>query len=146
MALMTLGITAEGRGMKTVATAGSHQLIMDEPPRLGGSDEGPNPLETLLSALAGCENVVANMIAKEMGISVESIDFSIKGQFDPRGLMGALDVCPYFQKVKIEAKVKTDATQEQINELQERTDARCPVYMTLKSVGNISLESEWIKA
>lgn len=40
-----------GRALLTVR--GQH-LVTDSPPALGGPNEAPNPVETLLSALASC--------------------------------------------------------------------------------------------
>jgi uncharacterized OsmC-like protein len=128
-------ITAVSEGMQTRARSKNHTLIIDEPPHMGGKDEGPNPLGTLLSALAGCENVIANMVAKEMNFDLQGIEFDIRGEFDMRGLMGDPNVRPYFEKVTINAKVKTSESEERIKELQEKTDSRCPVYTTLKAAG-----------
>jgi putative redox protein len=42
-------------------------------------------------------------------------------------------------------EVLQEKLQERINELQEKTDKRCPVYTTLKAAG-IELEPNWVKA
>ncbi|WP_421379706.1 OsmC family protein [Bacillus salacetis] len=142
---MNVHISGESKGMQSVLKAGNHSITIDEPPNMGGKDSGPDPLATLLSSLAGCENVVANMVAKEIGFDLQGIEFDIKGVLDPRGLMGDPEVQPYFEKVTIHAKVKTSEAPERIDELQEKTDKRCPVYTTLKAAG-IELEPNWIKA
>jgi len=36
--------------------ARSFNMIVDEPPNLGGEDRGANPVEYVLAALAGCLN------------------------------------------------------------------------------------------
>lgn len=138
-------ITAVSEGMQTRARSKNHTLIIDEPQQMGGKDEGPNPLGTLLSALAGCENVIANMVAKEMNFDLQGIEFDIRGEFDMRGLMGDPNVRPYFEKVTINAKVKTSESEERIKELQEKTDSRCPVYTTLKAAG-VEMVPNWVKA
>jgi uncharacterized OsmC-like protein len=138
-------ITAVSEGMQTRAQVKNHTLIIDEPQHMGGKDEGPNPLGTLLSALAGCENVIANMVAKEMNFDLQGIEFDIRGEFDPAGLMGDPNVRPYFEKVTINAKVKTSESEERIKELQEKTDLRCPVYTTLKAAG-VEMVPNWVKA
>jgi putative redox protein len=112
---------------------------------MGGKDSGPNPLSTLLSSLAGCENVIANMVAKEIGFDLQGIEFNVKGTLDPRGMMGDPNVKPYFENVVINAEVKTDESEKRVKELQEKTDQRCPVFTTLKAAG-IELEPNWSKA
>ncbi|MBH8605740.1 OsmC family protein [Thermoactinomyces sp. CICC 10522] len=138
-------ITAVSQGMQTKARSKNHEIIIDEPPVMGGQDTGPNPLGTLLSALAGCENVIANMVAKEMNFDLQGIEFDIRGEFDPAGLMGDPNVRPYFERVTIHAKVKTSEPEERIKELQEKTDLRCPVYTTLKAAG-VEMVPNWVKA
>ncbi len=147
MALSTINVKAEGSGMKAVTeTEKGQRVITDEAVEMGGTDAGANPLETLLGALAGCETVVANMAAKEMGIELEGLEFDIKGYFDPRGFMGEPNVCPYFQKVEITAYVATDATEQQVEELHKKANSRCPVFTMISSTKDVEVESRWIKS
>lgn len=142
---MTFDITGQSSKMTTELQAKNHKLVIDEPASMGGDDQGADPLSTLLASLAGCENVIANMVAKEMDFQMEGIDFRVHGELDPRGLMGTADVVPYFQHVSIEASVKTDESDARIQELKEKTDARCPVYTTLQAA-NIPIEAAWTRS
>ncbi|WP_019416178.1 OsmC family protein [Paenisporosarcina sp. TG20] len=143
--MMTFQVTGTSNKMKSELNAKNHAITIDEPPSMGGTDQGIDPLSNLLASLAGCENVIANLVAKEMKFDLQGIEFDVKGQLDPRGLMGQTDVQPYFNHVSVHAKVKTNETQERINELREKTDARCPVYTTFKAAG-IPIEANWEKA
>ncbi|MBN9655606.1 OsmC family protein [Halobacillus sp. GSS1] len=140
-----VAITSKSQGMKSEIEAGKHSLTIDEPKQMGGTDEGADPLATLLGSLAGCETVVANMVAKEMNFDLQSISFDINGTLDMRGLMGTADVKPYFDTVNIKAEVETSEPQERIEELQEIVDQRCPVFTTLKAAG-VTLNVDWQKA
>ncbi|SDJ36373.1 OsmC family protein [Salimicrobium halophilum] len=142
---MTFRIESKGKGMRSDVETRKHSMVVDEPPNMGGEDTGPDPLTMMLSALAGCENVVASMVAEELAFDLEGIDFDISGTIDPRGLKGVEGVRPYFQTVTIEAKVKTSETEERIAELQRITDQRCPVYTTMEAAG-VDLKSDWSKA
>jgi len=142
---VTFQATGTSSKMKTELKMGNHGMTIDEPPSMGGTDTGPDPLSTLLAALAGCENVIANLVAKEMKFDLQGIEFDVKGDLDPRGLMGKADVQPYFNQVYVYAKVTTDETVERIQELKEKTDARCPVFTTFQAAG-IPIEANWEKA
>ncbi|WP_252314453.1 OsmC family protein [Sinobaca sp. H24] len=142
---MTFEVTGEATKMTTELQAKNHTLVIDEPANMGGDDKGADPLSTLLASLAGCENVIANMVAKDIDFNLEGIDFQVSGELDPRGLMGQADVDPYFQQVTIKATVKTDESDERIQELKEKTDARCPVFTTFQAAG-IPIDAEWTKA
>lgn len=138
-------VTGKSKGMQTIAKSDQHTITIDEPPVMGGEDTGPDPLTTFLCALSGCENVVANVVAKELKFDLQGIEFDIRGVVDRRGFMGDPNVKPYFEKVTIDTKVQTSETEERIAELQRITDSRCPLYTTLKAAG-VELKSKWSKA
>ncbi|MBH0231690.1 OsmC family protein [Halobacillus yeomjeoni] len=145
MAQHTIEITSHSEGMKSEIQAGNHQITIDEPEQMGGTDLGADPLATMLGSLAGCETVIANMVAKEIDFDLQGISFDINGTLDPRGLMGTADVKPYFDTVNIEAKVETSESQDRVEELQEITDKRCPVFTTLQAA-DVQLNVNWTKA
>ena len=138
-------ISSQSEGMKSDIKAGNHSLTIDEPQQMGGTDQGPDPLATMLGSLASCETVVANMVAKEMDFDLETISFDINGTLDMRGLMGTADVKPFFDTVNVEAKVKTSESQERIDQLKEKTDQRCPVFTMMKAAGT-TMNATWTKA
>src|SRR5690625_2959275 len=133
MQKMKFQVTGENTGLKSVVKAGKHEIIVDEAPQMGGNNEGPNPLQYMLSALVGCGNVVAHLVAKEMKFDLQGLTFEASGEFDPRGFMGDPNVRTYFETVTVNVKVKTSESEERIKELQEKVEARCPVYGTFKA-------------
>lgn len=141
---LTFEVSGKGIGMKTELAAGNHTIILDELPKMGGDDAGPDPLTALLAALAGCENVLANIVAEELEFDLEEIEFHIKGIIDPRGFMGDPAVKPYFEKITVDAKVKTSESQERVNLIKQGADSRCPVFTILKAAG-VELETNWVK-
>ncbi|ANU10902.1 osmotically inducible protein C [Planococcus antarcticus DSM 14505] len=142
---MTFQATGTSSKMKSEIKMGNHEITIDEPPNMGGTDKGPDPLSTLLASLAGCENVIANLVAKDIKFDLQGIEFDVKGDLDPHGLMGQADIQPYFNQIYVHAKVKTDEPDERIQELKEKTDARCPVFTTFKAAG-IPIDATWEKA
>jgi putative redox protein len=145
MALVKFNIETISQKVTTEVKAGAHTFFIDEPKNLGGNDKGANPLNTLLGSLAGCENAIANIVAKEMKFNLNGIDFKIQGTLDPRGLMGDASVKQYFETITIEAVVDTDESNERIQELKEKTDSRCPVFNILKDTNFIKIQSTWRK-
>ena len=142
---MKLRVTGTTDGVTTEVKAGKHTLILDEAAQMGGKDAGANPLQYLLTALAGCENVTANFVAKQMEFDLQGITFEINGEFDPRGFMGDPNVRTFFEKVTVDAKVQTSESEERVKELQKMVEARCPVYGTFKAAG-IEMIDSWTKA
>jgi putative redox protein len=64
IAMATLTSGARYRGE---VRTGTHQLVVDEGPTVGGNDEGPNPYQLLLTALAQCTSATLGMYAERKG-------------------------------------------------------------------------------
>ena len=141
---LLFNVEATSTGMRIDATTGKHTIIVDEPESFGGKDSAADPMSTMLAALVACENVMVQIISKEMKITIDDISYKVEGQLDPSGLMGNLEVKPYFEKVNVEAYIKTSATAEQVQELRKKVGQRCPVFRTIKDAG-IPIENNWIK-
>lgn len=142
---MKFVVNAETDGFALTAKAGKHELVLDESEQLGGNNTGPNPMQTALAALVSCENVTANMAAREMDFDLQKLTFSVSGEFDPRGFMGEPDVQPYFEEVVVNVKVETSEDDDRIKLLEEQVEARCPIYTLFKAAG-VKLTNNWVKA
>jgi uncharacterized OsmC-like protein len=115
-----------GRALLTIR--GQH-VVTDSPPTLGGPNEAANPVDLLLSALAGCAVFVCERAAQEMGIDLRAVNVTAAGEFDPRGVCGE-PFDPRFQGFKVRLSLEgPDAVQSE--RLLEAFKSRCPVYATL---------------
>lgn len=120
---------------QTRVTARQHTVVIDEPPARYGTDAGPTPLETLLSSYLGCTNVIANMLAQEMGVEISRLEMSLTGYFDTRGVFGRADVAVPFPTIELAVNVVSDADTERIEELKSALARRCPVSVILRQAG-----------
>ena len=85
------------------------ELHADEPPILAGNDDGANPVEHLLHALASC--VTTSMVAHAAvrGIYIEELESELEGDIDLRGFLGLDgDVPKGYTNIRVTYKVKTD--------------------------------------
>ena len=119
-------------------------FIIDEPEYLGGTNEGPNPLEYLLGGLTGCTSVMIGLIAKEKNFSFQEIEFKNDGTIDARGMMGVEGVSSHFQTVSFEAVFSTEESDERLEELKEEVEKRCPIYNLIVDAG-VAIDSKWSK-
>ncbi|MGK7379735.1 OsmC family protein [Planococcus sp. 1R117A] len=119
-------------------------FIVDEPEYLGGTNEGPNPIEYVLGGLTGCTSVMIGLIAKEKNFSFQGVEFKNNGTIDARGMMGVEGVSPHFQSVGFEAIFSTDESDDRLEELKEEVEKRCPVYNLIVDAG-VAIESKWYK-
>lgn len=139
---MKMRVFGKSEGVKTNIRAGKHEVIVDEAAQMGGNNEGPNPLQYLLTALAGCTNAVSHLVAKEMEFDLQDISVDVSGEFDPRGFMGDPNVRTYFETVSIDVKVTTTELAERVEELQKTVASRCPVYGMFTGA-NVEITESW---
>jgi len=105
------------------------ELHADEPPILAGQDQGANPVEHLLNALAAC--VTTSMVAHAAvrGIHIEELESQIEGDIDLQGFLGLSKEVPKgYTNIRVTFKVKSDADN---SERLRRLAQYSPVYNTL---------------
>lgn len=125
-------------------TAGKFQMVIDEPPALGGADAGPSPIQVLLMALAGCLNVTGHEVAKQRGLKLNGMEVKIEGVLNPCTFIG----CSYeeragFQKVQVMVHADMEnATQEEIDAWLQETEERCPVTDNIRAATDISVKAQ----
>ena len=84
MALLNFSINGDNKNpTKFVANARNFKVIVDEPAELGGTNDGPNPVEYLLAGYAGCLNVVGNIVAREQGLAIKKLSIEVNGDINP---------------------------------------------------------------
>jgi uncharacterized OsmC-like protein len=103
-----------------------------EPPVLLGTNEGANPVEFLLHALAGCVTTTFVLHASARGIRIEEMSTELEGDLDLRGLLGLDDsVSPGYEQIRIRMRVKADCSDEQLDDLLAYTQQHSPVCNTV---------------
>ena len=119
-------------GGKVFAHKTGFTLIADEPQMLLGADNGANPVEHLLHALASCITTSTVYHAAARGIAIERIESTLEGELD---LHGFLDLDPTvrkgYQSIRVSLQIKSNATEEQLRELSTLGQRFSPVYDTL---------------
>lgn len=118
----------------------SFELHADEPPILAGQDQGANPVEHLLNALASCVTTSLVAHAAVRGIHLEEVESEIEGDIDLQGFLGlSKDVPKGYSDIRLKFKVKTDEdNMEKLKSLAEYS----PVYNTLIHGTNVDIEIE----
>jgi uncharacterized OsmC-like protein len=113
---------------KFIAKTGKFRLIIDEPAALGGTDEGPSPVEYILAGLAGCLNVVGHIVAKELGFTIDKLKIEVTGNLNPDSLLGVSSAeRAGFKKIDLKLIPETDAPIEVLVDWLKIVQDRCPV-------------------
>jgi len=115
-------------GLKCEAQSGDYSMTIDEPEMLGGTNQGPNPVELVLSALGACQEITYRLFADKMEIPVTGVDVEVLGDIDLCGFFAVDDdVRPGYMNITANVKIESTASDEDIARLKEAVDAHCPV-------------------
>lgn len=100
---------------------------------VGGAGTAACSGDLLLGALAACAQITCQMVAAAMGIPLVGIEVQVEGDLDLRGTLGmAKDVPVGFEQIRLSfALTAPQATAEQLQALQEKTEQYCVVMQTL---------------
>ncbi len=103
-----------------------------EPPVLLGSNEGANPVEYLLHALAGCVTTTTVLHAAARGIKLRSLSTELVGDIDLQGLLGLDEsVSPGYREIRIKMDIEADCSDEELDDLLGFAQAHSPVCNTV---------------
>jgi uncharacterized OsmC-like protein len=107
-----------GPGAEDTSRRKPFVLDADEPRVLLGTDQGPNPYELVLHALAAGLTTSLVYHAAARGIHLESVESSLEGDLDVQGFLGLSDkVRRGYKEIRVHFAIKSDAPAEQLDEL-----------------------------
>ncbi len=118
-------------------------ISADEPDMLLGNDQGANPVELALSALASCLTTTLVYHAAARGVTVRAVESELEGDLDLRGFLGMSDTvrCGY-KNIGVKMRVDADASQEILDELIELAQKHSPVFDIISNPVNVMVTGE----
>ena len=126
-----------------VAKARHFKLVVDEPEKLGGTNEAANPVDYILVGLAGCINVVSHLVAKELGFVISKLNIDISGEINPDKLLGISTLeRAGFQSIQINLNPETEADIVTLSQWLKIVEDRCPVKDNLRNETPVRLSVE----
>jgi len=130
-----------GAGAEDQSRTCAFEFTNGEPPVLLGHNEGANPVEFLLHALAGCVTTTTVIHATARGINIRSISTELEGTIDLQGLL-ALDpsVPAGYREIRIRMDIQADCTDAELDELLAVAQEHSPVCNTVCRPVRVKLE------
>jgi uncharacterized OsmC-like protein len=105
------------------------EYVKDEPPVLLGQDQGANPVEYALAALAGCLTTSLIYHAAAQGIKIDEVESTLQGDLDLQGFLGLSEkIRSGYERIDVTFKIKADVPPEKLEELVELAQKRSPVF------------------
>ena len=123
-----------------IAHKQTFMMDADEPAILAGNDEGANPVEHLLHALASCLTTSMVAHAAVRGIKIDELESEFEGDIDLRGFLGLADDVPKGYTA-IRAKFRVKADPADIETLRGLA-AFSPVFNTLTGGTDVDVKVE----
>jgi len=121
-----------GAGQEDTSRNTSFEFTNGEPPVLLGNNEGANPVEFLLHALAGCVTTTFVLHAMARGITIRELSTELVGDLDLQGLLGLDDsVSPGYEQIRISLHVKADCPDKELEDLLVYAQQHSPVCNTV---------------
>lgn len=121
-----------GAGREDDSRTMDFEFTNGEPPVLLGNNEGANPVEFLLHALAGCVTTTFVLHAMVRGITISELSTELEGDIDLRGLLGLDEsVPPGYEEIRIRMNVKADCSDEELDDLLAYSEQHSPVCNTV---------------
>lgn len=115
---------------------------IDEPVERGGSNLGPTPTDTALSALIGCTNVIGHKCASQLGIDIGHLKISAVCELDRRGVTLQEEIDVPFVKIQLNIEADGPASEDELRAVANETAKFCPLSKLFKGSGTI-VEENW---
>lgn len=121
-----------GCGREDDSRTEAFEFTNGEPPVLLGDNEGANPVEFLLHALAGCVTTTTVLHAAARGISIRSLSTELVGTMDLQGLLDLdPDVPVGYEGICIRMQIEADCSDDELDDLLGFAKAHSPVCNTV---------------
>lgn len=121
-----------GAGAEDTSRRQAWEFTNGEPPVLLGTNEGANPVEFLLHALAGCVTTTTVLHAAARGIAIRSLSTELIGDIDLQGLLALDETVPAsYRKIQVKVDIEADCSDEELDELLRFAQAHSPVCTTI---------------
>lgn len=118
-------------GFRTHSRIREFELVSDEPPALGGTNTGPNPVEQLLAALGNCLAVGVAANATARGIAIDRLSVAVEGDLDLSAFLGLAPGHAGFESIRAEIELDCDANPEEVRDLIDHVNSTSPVGHTV---------------
>ena len=126
-----------GAGQEDTTRTKPFVLDADEPHVLLGKDQGANPVEFVLHALAACLTTSLVYHAAARGIQIESVESKLEGDLDLQGFLGLSEqVRKGYKQIRANFTIKSDASAEQLEALTKFS----PVYDIVSNPVPVSIQ------
>jgi uncharacterized OsmC-like protein len=139
---------------RTTATCPTHarteipvrdlNVVIDEPIERGGTNMGPTPTETAMTALIACTNVIGHKNADRLGVDLGEVTIDANCEFDRRGVLMEEEIDVPFPAITLTVNCSTPASQDELTQVGHETAKFCAIAKLFAASGT-DLTVNWVK-
>ena len=129
-------------GTRTDTVVAGHEVTTDEPESRGGSNLAAAPIQVFMASLIGCTNVITNKCARDLGVEITSMEIEMEAELDRRGMFLVEPVAVPFPSITLNIDVKTNATDEQWDQVVDYLHKFCPIAVVIRASGT-KIHENW---
>jgi uncharacterized OsmC-like protein len=111
----------------------------DHPAVFAAEDNGITPIEYLLVGLSSCLIGGVASVAQNRGIQLRSVEATVEGSHDIRGILGDGDVRNGYNDIKVTFNIDADATDQEIEALVAQSQKRSAVFDALTNPTEVTV-------
>ena len=111
----------------------------DHPEVFAAEDRGITPIEYILVGLASCLTAGVAAVAQNRGIQLRSVEATVEGNHDIRGILGDADVRNGYNDIKVTFDIDADASQQEIEALVAQSQKRSAVFDALTNPTEVTV-------
>jgi uncharacterized OsmC-like protein len=111
----------------------------DHPEVFAAADRGITPIEYILVGLASCLTAGVASVAQNRGIQLRSVEATVEGNHDIRGILGDADVRNGYNDIKVTFDIDADASEAEIEALVAQSQKRSAVFDALTNPTEVTV-------
>ena len=116
----------------------THSIDADHPEQFAATDQGPTPVELVLSGLASCLTAGIAAVAQNRGIQLRSVRSNLEGDMDLAGILGIEgDARNGFNAIRVSFEIDADASADEIAALVAQSQKRSAVFDIVTNPTNV---------
>ena len=119
-------------------------VVIDEPTERGGTNLGPTPTETAMTALIACTNVIGHKNAHRLGVDLGDVTIDANCKFDRRGVLMEEEIDIPFPAITLTVNCATQASQDALDLVGAETAKYCAIAKLFQAAGT-ELTVNWVK-
>ncbi|WP_298563094.1 OsmC family protein [uncultured Aliiroseovarius sp.] len=110
----------------------------DHPAEFASEDNGPTPVEIVLSGLGSCLVAGVASVAQHRGIQLRSVKAYVEGDMDLYGILGIdAEVRNGFSAIRVRFEIDADASKEDLAAVVAQSQKRSAVFDIITNPSNV---------